>query len=77
MFILPESQLFLFTNFSWMCPFVILHKIQDYFIIREIKVWLNINHSNTFYILKIQKLHNKQTSNLHTHTHTHTHCSDI
>ena len=51
----------------------------------EIKTWLNINHitvhNNTYFILlklkeqllKIQKLHNKQTSNLHTRTHTHTH----
>ena len=54
-------------------------------------MWLNINHitvhNNTSYILKlkeqllkIQKLHNKQTSNLcnlYPHTHTHTHCSDV
>ena len=57
-----------------------------HYLIREIKTWLNSNHitvhNNTYILklkeqlLKIQKLRNKQTSNLrnsHTHTHTHTH----
>ena len=66
-----------------------------YYLISEIKTWLNINnitvHNNIFCILKLkeqllkmQKLHSKQTSNLHnlhthtpartqTHAHTHTH----
>ena len=60
-----------------------------YYLIREIKTWLSINcitvHNNIIYfyilklkeqLLKIQKLYNKQTSNLcnlHTHTHTRTH----
>ena len=54
-----------------------------HYLIREIKTWLNSNHitvhNNTYILklkeqlLKIQKLHNKQTSNLrNSHTHTHT-----
>ena len=58
-------------------------KIQDYYLIIDIKMWQNINHITvhsktyinfkTWTVIKNKKLHNKQTSNLHTHTHTHTH----
>ena len=57
-----------------------------HYLIKEIRTWLNINHITVHnitysiyilklkeYLLKIQNLHNKQTSNLrnlHTHTHT-------
>ena len=71
-------------------------KIQDYFITSSEKfkrAWTLTTSQYTIahivyvktQLLKIQKLHNKQTSNLHTHTHihthththTHTHCSDV
>ena len=46
-----------------------------YYLIREIKMWLNINHITVHIreeLLKLQKLHNKQTSNLCNFAHTHT-----
>ena len=57
------------------------------FLIREIKMWLNINHitvhNNTYFIflnskklLKIKKLHNKLVIYV-IYIHTQSHCSDV
>ena len=68
------------TLFMFSCGLLYSIQIQDYYLIIDIKMCQNINHitvhSKTYILkleeqlLKIQKIHNKQTSNLHTHMHT-------